>query len=257
MVRLKALPVSITRFVDARVVIDRDQIKEIFLLFTEMYQASLESSTEDDREYLEKRGKPTITVRLTDGSTYEGDTDDLLDQIETDHKRLVRSIEISAPLGDLSGSVRIGSTSINGAVTLHVAGPDDKARRIAESIERITRGRRDVTTFVADLWPTVLGLIVALLAFARSMAHFLIIEGSKKPLSTVAGEAAALTAVLGVFAIIASIPFEVIKQRWLKDVAFLWGADLATYSVSNRICQVIVFGIPTWFIANLATALLF
>lgn len=257
MARLRALPVSITRFVDKRVIVDREQIGELFSLFIEMFEKNLEGTPEPDRGFLRRHGEPTIKMRLTDGSTYQGNSSDLLDEVDTDPKRLIKSLEMKVGHGELSASLEIDTASrLSGPVILHVAGPEDSARRVAESIERILLRRRDVTTFVERLWPLFLGFVVVLLILGQSISRFLIGE-AEKGATAFAGSLLGLVGLVAFLATVASIPFEVIKRRWLKKAAFLWGEDLARYHVANRICQAIAFGIPTWLLGNVASVLLF
>ena len=222
-----------------------------------MYEASLECATGPDRRYLEEHGRPSIRVHLTDGSTYEAKSDDILDRIDTDPHRLIKMIVIRAPTGSFSGSLEINSTSrLQDPVTIRISGPDDKARRASETIERVLRRQRDATTLVSRIWPIVLGIAVVLLIFGQSMTRFMITEPDKSA-AGVAARTLALVGFTGVAAMLASIPFEIIRGRWLPSASFLWGEGLARHQIASRISQAIVFGIPTWLLGNVASAVLF
>lgn len=250
----EVLQVFISRLIKRRILIDLEQLSRLFGMFEEMRSISLSAATEDDRRYLERR-KVEVSLKLTDGSEYTEENSHFVGTVRTSSDRLVESLEIKSNSGVLSGTVKLNRRKYYDAASIQVSGPEDKAQYYAERIDHCLNEKNDVTVNFYRLWPvptTILVLIVSIIPFlVRDPSFFKMAFGVQV---TLLGIVIMICSTAG---LMLSILVERVRDNWLPNVAFLWGADQTRYERAKLVCGWMLIGLPVWLLSNFSAGLLF
>jgi len=247
----KALTCRISRPVKGRILLDRDQIKEIFELASRIYEQNVNQASPVEKRSVETVGRPVISIQLSDGSDYESDSSNLLDQVNTGKSRVIKSLSIKTIYGILSISLSLDPSDVlyRGAI-IRIEGPEDQARHIATEIERILTQNRDITTLAYKIPSVAYGLLLSIIILWQSINNFITHapdqDHSKYILARIGTSASIL---LGATAI-SSVPFGIFKNHYLSNVGFLWGEDLNRHKLTKSICQFFAIAVPAGIIGN-------
>jgi hypothetical protein len=209
----------------------------------DLHRASIEDAKDDEKGYISRRNA-SLTISYKDGTRYEVHDIETMRKVVPGKGRDINSVSLESRYGNLSCSIELTTWRSFDPIEVRVSGPEDKASHFAEVVISDLTQNNDITVFARRIWP--IGW-----AFVLSVAVFTPLTiGAIKELKDLA-----ILVVLAPVVLILSIPFEILRTKWLPPVAFLWGADGRRANQAKRAVTAILVTLPLWLLGTAVTSL--
>lgn len=239
---MAVLPCTISKSLGGRFLISVDVLERLFHHVIDLHGESVQAASFDEKEFIAKR-VPVLEISYLDGTKYEIRDLKTFRKVIPGNGKRIEGFAISSNSGDLTATIRSLGYLTRPCFEVRASGLEDRIAYFVETSISEVKRETDITITARRIWPMFTSFLISSAIFLSAKIVFDIDE--KKWWT-------AVFLALPIFVMVLSLPIELLREKWLPPVGYLWGEDGKRASRAKTVVKACLISLPLWLIGTLA-----